>query len=92
MQLIGKQNIAGLADTIGTRIDRQTIPGYTLVNACFQYKLGRHITLQTSVSNLLNQQYKTSGWDMDYNHKPTELFYGADQDPVRVSVGVNFHF
>ena len=68
-------------------MSRQTIPGYTLVNLSVGYKIGKP-TLFINVMNALNTKYKSVGIGMDLNNPSTGLFYGNDQDPIRINGGI----
>jgi len=71
--------------------DRQTIPGYTLLNINVGYKLGK-TTLFVNVMNALNRKYKSVGIGMDLNNPNTGLFYGNNQDPIRINGGIRVAF
>ncbi|MES1224111.1 MAG: TonB-dependent receptor, partial [Bacteroidota bacterium] len=90
--LMGKQNIAGISDTTGAIIKRQTIPGYALLNISLRYNISRQFSMFTNVSNALNQRYTNVSFNMDLTKKDTELYYGQPQDPIRIMGGLNFSF
>jgi outer membrane receptor for ferrienterochelin and colicin len=89
---MGEQHLAGVADTTGDRIRRQHIAGYTLVNLAVRCELSDRLSIFGNVRNLLDQKYKNVGWDMNINKPSTELFHGANQDPIRFSGGVSMSF
>jgi outer membrane receptor for ferrienterochelin and colicin len=84
---VGRQRLEGIASDQ----KRQTIGGYRLVNLSLGYKMG-NASVFANVTNLLNQNYRGSGPNMDLNNKSTELFYGNYQDPMRVNMGVKVGF
>jgi outer membrane receptor for ferrienterochelin and colicin len=69
--------------------ERQTIPGYTLLNVALGYRFGK-LTVFANITNALNQTYRAVGPNMDLQKQPTELFYGNVQDPIRVNGGIRF--
>ncbi len=90
--LMGKQNLPGIRDTLGSVIRLQTIPGYALLNWSARYSFSKKFSIFFNVSNSLNQHYRSVGYNMDLTKKDTELFYGQPEDPIRVMGGLNFHF
>lgn len=88
--IMGKQNLPGVKDTVGTAIQRQTIAGYALLNLSTRYQFSKKFSLFVNVSNALDQHYRNVGYNMDLNKKDTELFYGQPQDPFRIIGGLNF--
>ena len=90
--LLGKQNLSGISDTTGTIIKRQTIPGYALLNISVRYKVTKGISFFANVTNMLNQHYRSVGFNMDLNNKNSELFYGQREEPVRIMGGLNLVF
>ncbi|MHB8207701.1 MAG: TonB-dependent receptor plug domain-containing protein [Mucilaginibacter sp.] len=90
--LMGRQNLSGARDTLGTAIRLQTISGYALLNLSARYAFSKRFSVFMNVSNALNQQYRSVGYGMDLTKKDTELFYGQPEDPIRIMGGLNFHF
>jgi len=90
--LMGRQNLPGVRDTLGSAIRLQTISGYALLNMSVRYAFSKRFSVFVNVSNALNQQYRSVGYGMDLTKKDTELFYGQPEDPIRVAGGLNFHF
>jgi outer membrane receptor protein involved in Fe transport len=90
--LMGRQNLPGARDTLGSDIRLQTISGYALLNLSARYEFGKRFSVFVNVSNALNQHYRSVGYNMDLYKKDTELFYGQPEDPIRVMGGINFHF
>jgi outer membrane receptor protein involved in Fe transport len=90
--LMGRQNLPGARDTIGSAIRLQTISGYALLNLSARYEFSKRFSVFVNVSNALNQHYRSVGYNMDLYKKDTELFYGQPEDPVRIMGGINFHF
>jgi outer membrane receptor protein involved in Fe transport len=90
--ITGKQNLSGFSDTTTNVIQRQTIPGYALLNISLQYIPGKRISFFSNITNALNQRYKSVGFNMDLQNTNTELFYGQKEDPIRITAGINFNF
>jgi outer membrane receptor for ferrienterochelin and colicin len=90
--IMGKQNLPGIGDTSGSIIKRQTIPGYALLNLSLRYTLKKGFSFFTNLSNLLNQDYRSVGFNMDLNNKNTELFYGQREEPLRIMGGFSYTF
>jgi outer membrane receptor protein involved in Fe transport len=90
--LMGRQNLPGVRDTIGSTIRLQTISGYALLNLSARYEFSKQFSVFVNVSNALNQHYRSVGYNMDLYKKDTELFYGQPEDPIRVMGGINFQF
>ena len=90
--LMGKQNLAGMQDTIDNILHRQTLAGYALLNISLRYNVTKRFSVFTNITNALNQHYRSVGFNMDLNKKDTELFYGQREDPIRVTGGINFNF
>ncbi|HTF28657.1 MAG TPA: TonB-dependent receptor, partial [Flavitalea sp.] len=82
------QHISGFVDPEKPG-ERQTIPGYCLLNIAVAYKVGK-VALFANITNALNQKYRSVGPNMDLLNKNTELFYGNHQDPIRVNGGLRF--
>ncbi|MBA3682395.1 MAG: TonB-dependent receptor [Bacteroidetes bacterium] len=80
----GKQRI--YTDDEATQ-KRQTIDGYTVVNASIGYKIGK-VSLFVNVSNLLNSHYKNVSYSMNLSDPNTPLFRGNWQDPLRINGGI----
>jgi outer membrane receptor protein involved in Fe transport len=89
---MGRQNLPGIRDTLGSSIRLQTIPGYALLNLSACYAFSKRFSVFVNVSNALNQQYRNVGYNMDLTKKDTELFYGQPEDPIRLMGGLNLHF
>jgi len=90
--IMGRQNLPGVRDTLGTDIRLQTIPGYALLTLSARYQFSKKLSVFINVTNALDQQYRSVGYNMDLSKKNTELFYGQPEDPIRVMGGLNFHF
>lgn len=90
--LMGRQNLPGVRDTLGTDIRLQTISGYALLNLSARYAFSKRFSVFMNVSNALNQRYRSVSYLMDLTKKDTELFYGQPEDPIRVMGGLNYHF
>jgi len=90
--LMGRQNLPGIRDTLGTDIRLQTIPGYALLNLSARYSFSKRFSVFINVSNALNLRYRSVSYGMDLTKKDTELLYGQPEDPIRVMGGLNFHF
>jgi outer membrane receptor protein involved in Fe transport len=90
--LMGKQNISGIRDTTGVHIQRQTIPGYALLNISLAYNVTKQFSIFTNVSNALNQRYRNVSFNMDLTKTDIELYHGQPQDPIRIMGGFNFNF
>jgi len=90
--LMGRQNLPGIRDTLGSEIRLQTIAGYALLNLSARYQFSKQFSVFVNVSNALDQHYLNVGYNMDLTKKDTELFYGQPEDPIRVMGGINFHF
>lgn len=99
--IVGKQNLAAVKDTANTISvfwqeepiwERQTIPGYVLLNFSARYNMAKRWSVFVNITNALNQKYRSVGFNMDLNNQETDLFYGQPQDPIRVVGGVNFNF
>lgn len=82
------QHINGYADTTGSTIKRQTIPGYLLMNVSVRYSAGKRFSFFTNVTNALNERYRNVTFNMDLNKHPSEIPYGQRQDPIRVTSGL----
>jgi iron complex outermembrane receptor protein len=89
--ITGRQNITGTADTVGSLVKRQTLPGYQLLNVSVRYNVTKQISAFVNATNALNQKYKGVGFNMDLKKEPTEFYYGQHEDPVRLFFGVNFN-
>ncbi len=90
--LNGRQNLSGISDSTGLLYKRQTIAGYALLNISMRYAFGKKFSVFTNITNALNQEYKSVGYNMDLNHSQTELFYGQREDPFRIMAGINVSF
>ncbi len=90
--IMGRQNLPGVRDTLGTDIRLQTIPGYALLTLSARYQFSKKLSVFINVTNALNKQYRSVGYNMDLDKRNTELFYGQPEDPIRVMGGLNFHF
>ena len=89
--ITGRQNLTGLADTVGSLVKRQTIPGYQLLNVSLRYNVTKQISVFVNATNALNQKYKGVGFNMDLKKEPTEFYYGQHEDPMRLFFGINFN-
>jgi outer membrane cobalamin receptor len=90
--IIGEQNLPGIGDTTTTIWQRQTIPGYALLNVSLRYDVVKHLSVFVNVTNALNQKYRSVGYNMDLTNTQTELLYGQPQDPIRIVGGLNLNF
>jgi outer membrane receptor protein involved in Fe transport len=89
---MGRQNLPGVRDTLGSAIRLQTISGYALLNLSARYAFSKRFSVFVNVSNALNRRYRSVSYGMDLTKKDTELFYGQPEDPIRIMGGLNFHF
>jgi outer membrane receptor protein involved in Fe transport len=90
--ITGRQHIAGIGDTTGALIKRQTIPGYALLNVSLRYNISKQFSVFANVTNALNQHYRSVSFNMDLTKKDTEFYYGQHQDPIRFMGGFSFTF
>jgi outer membrane receptor protein involved in Fe transport len=90
--LMGRQNLPGIRDTLGSIVRLQTISGYALLNLSARYAFSKKISVFMNISNALNQRYRSVGFNMDLTKKDTEFFYGQPEDPIRIMGGLNFQF
>lgn len=88
--LMGKQHIAGIADTTGWIARRQHLPGYVLLNVSARYAVSKHVSGFVNVINALDQRYRAVGFNMDLTNTNTDLFQGVRQDPIRIRAGINW--
>ena len=88
--ILSAQHLSGIADSTGSVIKRQTIPGYALLNISARYTFKKRMSVFANVTNALNQHYKSVGLGMDKNITGTEIFLGQPEDPVRVMTGFSF--
>jgi outer membrane receptor protein involved in Fe transport len=77
--------------------ERQTIPGYTLLNLDLQYELSRRVRLYMKAKNLLDQRYRTVNLGaapegLEQGSAAVEFERGAPQHPLRVSAGLSVLF
>jgi outer membrane receptor for ferrienterochelin and colicin len=84
----GKQRVTGFVDPAHP-YERQTLAGYTLVNAAAGYTFKGHFNLFIKVENALNVRYRNTV-DVDLTATNPVVFAGSLQDPIRVMAGVNF--
>jgi len=89
--IISRQNISGNADTSGTVVKKQTIPGYALLNVSLRYNVAKRFSVFANVSNALNQHYRSVSFNMDLE-KNTDGFHGQREDPIRIMGGFSFNF
>jgi outer membrane receptor protein involved in Fe transport len=92
LSLLGRQHLTGFSDTTTSVYRRQTIAGYVLLNISLRYAVEKRCAVFVNISNALNQNYRSVGAAMDLNQKPTEIFYGQHEDPIRIMGGVSFTF
>jgi outer membrane receptor protein involved in Fe transport len=92
LTLLSKQNLSGFSDTTMAVIKRQTIAGYALATIALRYNISKKCSFFANVTNALNQDYRSVGPNMDLNKKPTDIFYGQHEDPIRIAGGLNFTF
>lgn len=86
------QNISGIADTVNNILERQSIPGYTLLNISLRYNASKRVSFFANATNVLNQRYRSVGFLMDLKKENSDLFYGQPEDPIRIMGGINFTF
>lgn len=86
----GRQRVTGFENP-GQPYDRQTISGYTLVNANASYSFRQRFGLFVKMQNLLNQRYKLV-IPVDLNDANLYTTKGSLQDPLRVMAGVTVRF
>jgi outer membrane receptor protein involved in Fe transport len=89
---MGRQNLAGVKDTVGNISNPQTLAGYALLNLSLRLNVTKQFSVFTNISNALNQHYRSVGFNMDLKKNDTELFYGQREDPIRIMGGFNFTF
>jgi outer membrane receptor protein involved in Fe transport len=65
---------------------RQTLAGYTLLNASLRYQFYKQSSVFINVFNALNQQYRVSNFTGN-KENPTHGFFGAPQMPLRIQGG-----
>jgi outer membrane receptor protein involved in Fe transport len=87
--LMGRQQLTGIAETDGNTIERQSIPGYQLLNISARYQVSKRFAVFANATNALNQEYRNVSFNMDLTKTSTELFYGQHQDPIRIMGGIN---
>ena len=87
-----EQSINGIADTVNGLLQRQSIPGYTLLNISARYNISRQFSFFANASNVLNVHYRSVGFLMDLKKPDSDLFYGQPEDLLRIMAGVNFKF
>jgi outer membrane receptor protein involved in Fe transport len=87
--MVGKQRISGFVGEDYASA-RQTIQGYTLLNAAVRYRLGKSFAVFCNVENALNQRYRNVGEFMDLKTENTPYFDGKPQNPLRVMGGISF--
>jgi iron complex outermembrane receptor protein len=90
--LMGRQNIPGVADTVGSLVRLQTLKGYALLNVSMRYQFNKKISAFINVTNALDQRYRAVGFNMDLKKQSTELLHGQPQDPIRIMGGLNISF
>jgi iron complex outermembrane receptor protein len=83
----GKQRVTGFTNP-AQPYSRQTLPGYTLVNASASYLYKEKITFFVKAQNLLNQRYRLV-IPTDVNNANELTFNGSLQDPLRIMAGFN---
>ena len=88
--LMDGQHLTGFSDTTSSVWKRQTIAGYALLNISAAYSLTKKLSLFADIHNALNRHYRNVGADMDLNVKPTAIFYGQHEDPLRIRGGIRF--
>jgi outer membrane receptor protein involved in Fe transport len=84
----GKQRVTGFVDP-GKPNERQTLAGYTLVNASAGYIFRDHFNLFVRVQNALNERYRNAV-DVDLTGNYPVVFKGSLQDPMRVMLGLTY--
>lgn len=82
----GVQRVTGFTDP-DEPYNRQTLPGYTLVNASASWLFRDGITFFARAQNLLNQRYRLS-IPVDLNDANAVTFKGSLQDPIRIMAGL----
>lgn len=87
---LDRQNIDGFVNP-DKPDEKQTIPGYSLLNISLSYKL-KFLTFFGNVTNALNQKYRSVGANMNLQEPNTATFYGKVQDPLRIAAGIRLNF
>jgi outer membrane receptor for ferrienterochelin and colicin len=85
----GRQRITGFEDPARPN-SRQTIQGYTLVNAAASYTFKDRFTFSVKAQNVLDQRYRLVN-PADVNDTGISTFIGTLQDPLRVMAGLTFN-
>lgn len=86
--LMDGQHITGFSNTTSSVWKRQTIAGYALLNVSAGYSLTKKLSFFADIHNALNRHYRNVGANMDLNVKPTAIFYGQHEDPLRIMGGI----
>jgi len=87
-----QQHLEGIGDTSQNVLERQSIPGYALLNISLRYAVAKRFSLFADFYNALNQQYRSSGSGADLNDKKTPFYYGQHEDPIRIMGGITLSF
>jgi len=82
--IASKQRLPGTGDTTSNIVRRQTIAGYALLNISVRYQLSKQLAFSLTGTNVLDQRYKNVSFGMDLTRRPTELYNGQPQDPIRI--------
>jgi iron complex outermembrane receptor protein len=90
LMILSRQNLPGVKDTIGEKVQLQTIAGYALLNLSTRYQLTKQFSIFMNVKNALDRRYRSVSYLMDLTKKDTELFHGSPEDPIRIMGGINF--
>jgi outer membrane receptor for ferrienterochelin and colicin len=89
LTVMGRQNLPGVKDTVGTSIRVQTLAGYALLNFAVRYDVSKRFSVFANVTNALDRRYRGVGYNMDLKKTNTELLHGQPQDPIRFMGGLS---
>lgn len=81
---VGEQRMNAFETDTPTK--RQTLEGYTLLNASLRYQFYKQSSVFINVFNALNQKYRVSNFSGN-KENPSHAFFGAPQMPLRVQGG-----
>jgi outer membrane receptor protein involved in Fe transport len=86
LQVVGKQRVNGYINATDPD-KRQTISGYTLLNASAGYTVKDKITFFITIQNALDQRYQNP-LPANLNDVNAPAFTASYQDPLRAMLGV----